>query len=691
MTVASDVQDVTYTTDGSTVNFPIPFYFLADAHIDASLIAADGAATELFVGSDFTLSGAGDPDGGTLTTLTVRPAGLKLRIFRNVPVTQETQYQQNDAFPAKTTEKALDKLTMIDQQHAASIGRALQVPITDIAPNTLLPKATDRANKALGFDSIGNPLAIALLISSVMAPVVDSIDMLRLVSKADAQTVFATGYWLPCDGGGGVYRQNHTIPPGTAVDNGGSRIVAADGGVWDLQVINSVSIMQFGARRGDVADGIDVADNTARIQACFDNALVWEVPDGRFVHGDLTIPQKVGHVLYGSGPGSTLVQIGGGIHYPAMANNVFDSKGTIRDLTFEGTHGTANTLDTSYCQTLNIERLLFNDTPVGLTSLKLDGNPVAGVYAHDVRVDDVRIYSQTAGNAGIALGSWHSDSFIHNFWMNGFFQVNYCVLALVNAQTTYFSDCHPYNAKINIVRLNGNNGNFRWSDCTFDYALQDTFYMLNSVNNQFNMCFFQATTPGNRALVFDGSYNNNLTNVQFQAPYGVALTCFQEINGSSGNKVDIWQVDDPAHWASIANFNGDGTWLTGNQNYGKYGTIQMLRTTARTAQAQGTIIEYGANGGGGFLNEAWATLEGYSLNVLATVDNAPPAGETMTFNLRKNGAAIAGGVITAGQKSVRFAASPQNFHNAGDRVSIQSVFSAGSGSASPAITVQMIV
>lgn len=311
MTVASDVQDVTYATDGSTVGFPIPFYFLADAHIGASLIAADGTLTELFLGSDFSIAGAGNPDGGTLTTLTVRPAGFKLHICRSVPVTQETQYQQNDAFPAKTTEKALDKLTMIDQQHAASIGRALQVPMSDIAPNTLLPKAAVRANKALGFDNAGNPFAIELIIGSVTVPVVDSIAMLRLISKASTQTVIVAGYYKPADRGGGTYCQNTTITPGTAFDNGGTRIVAADGGVWDLQLTGTVSIMQFGARSGDIADGIDVADNTARIQACLNCGLgQWEVPEGRFMFDDLTIPFFLRFVLYGSGPGSTLVQMG---------------------------------------------------------------------------------------------------------------------------------------------------------------------------------------------------------------------------------------------------------------------------------------------------------------------------------------------------------------------------------------------
>ncbi|WP_186068596.1 hypothetical protein [Burkholderia gladioli] len=518
---------------------------------------------------------------------------------------------------------------------------------------------------------------------------VTSIAMLRTLPSAIYTMAYVTGYYKSHDGGGGAYQLDPNDT--TSLDNGGTVIVANDGGRWKLQLIDTVSIMQFGARSGDVSDGIDVADNTARIQACLNCGLgQWEIPEGRFMFDDLTIPNVLRFVLYGSGPGSTLVQMGGGIHFASLSINCFDSKGTIRNLNFEGTHGTANTLDTSFCQTLDILDVSFKDTPVGLTSLKLDGNPISGTYAHDVRVDNIRIYSETAGNAGIALGSWHSDSSISNFWMNGFFQVNYCLYAEVNAQTTYVCDSHPYNAKINVVRLNGNNSHFRWNNCTFDYAGQHTFNQIGSVNGKFTHCFFQSTTPGNCAIIFDNSYNNNLSNIEFEAPFGVATAAFQEVNGSSGNKMTLWQIDDPAHWTTQAAYAGDGSWVRGSQNYGKYDTFFQFNSTAKTAQAQGTIVEYGANGGGGFLNEAWAVQEGYVLKVIATVDNPPPAGETMTFSLRKNGSAIAGGIITAGQTSVVFGPSPANFHVLGSRVSIQCVFSTGSGSASPAISIVMI-
>ncbi|AXK65946.1 tail fiber domain-containing protein [Burkholderia sp. IDO3] len=121
MTVNSSTQSVTYNGDGSTTDFPIPFYFLLNEDIEASL-AKDGAGTDLVFGTDFFLSGAGLPGGGTLTMFVAPPTGYQLVIERQVAITQQREYQQNDPFPAKTTEKALDKLTMICQQIWAIFG-----------------------------------------------------------------------------------------------------------------------------------------------------------------------------------------------------------------------------------------------------------------------------------------------------------------------------------------------------------------------------------------------------------------------------------------------------------------------------------------------------------------------------------------------------------------------------------------
>ncbi|RQQ30531.1 hypothetical protein [Burkholderia stagnalis] len=156
MTVTSQIQDVTYSTDGLTVLFPIPFYFINETDVIVDKIDDNGGVVELAFGTDFTVSGAGDENGGSVSTLVAYAAGFILRIYRSVPVTQETVYQQNDAFPAKTTERALDKLTMICQQLAAGYFNSLRYPRSEYSSNGELPTAPNRISKILGFDATGH-------------------------------------------------------------------------------------------------------------------------------------------------------------------------------------------------------------------------------------------------------------------------------------------------------------------------------------------------------------------------------------------------------------------------------------------------------------------------------------------------------------------------------------------------------
>ncbi|MBU9359759.1 hypothetical protein KTE52_25810 [Burkholderia multivorans] len=162
MTVTSSTQDVSYATDGSTVVFPVPFYFIDDNHVFVDKIDANGTLVPLVLGTDYSVSGAGVESGGAVTTTVAYATGFHLHIYRIVPVTQETEYQQNDPFPAKSTEKALDKLTMIAQQTASAIENSIRYPSSEIGNDGVLPGANDRALKVVGFDALGNVVMLPM-------------------------------------------------------------------------------------------------------------------------------------------------------------------------------------------------------------------------------------------------------------------------------------------------------------------------------------------------------------------------------------------------------------------------------------------------------------------------------------------------------------------------------------------------
>jgi len=129
MAVQNDTSRIQYNGNNSTVNaYAIPFPFFENSHIRAVVTTSAGVDSDLNLGTGFTLTGAGNPNGGSLVTVAAVPTTSKVTIFRNVPATQTTSYQEGGDFPAASHERALDKLTQIAQQTKRLADRALKVP-----------------------------------------------------------------------------------------------------------------------------------------------------------------------------------------------------------------------------------------------------------------------------------------------------------------------------------------------------------------------------------------------------------------------------------------------------------------------------------------------------------------------------------------------------------------------------------
>lgn len=129
MTVSSQVSSVSYLGDGVTTLLPVPYYFLEQTHLLVTRVNLDASTETLVLGSDYSVSGAGNQSGGSITMFVAPSSGVQIIIDRNVPATQETDYVANDPFPAESHERALDKLTMLVQQNSNTLGRALLRPL----------------------------------------------------------------------------------------------------------------------------------------------------------------------------------------------------------------------------------------------------------------------------------------------------------------------------------------------------------------------------------------------------------------------------------------------------------------------------------------------------------------------------------------------------------------------------------
>jgi hypothetical protein len=158
MTVSSTTSKATYSGNGTTLAFTVPFYFLEAADVQVILRSGTTETVQTLT-TNYTVAGAGVTSGGTVTMLVAPAADTTLTILRNIEATQETDLVPNDRLPAETLEVALDKATMLIQQLDEEIGRALKFPASDAVMSAQIPAATARASKFLTFDASGNPVA----------------------------------------------------------------------------------------------------------------------------------------------------------------------------------------------------------------------------------------------------------------------------------------------------------------------------------------------------------------------------------------------------------------------------------------------------------------------------------------------------------------------------------------------------
>jgi hypothetical protein len=135
MTVTSTQRSVTYTGNDSTTEFPIEFYFEAGWIVATFSTVNDSGevlSEEVVDSGEYTLSGAGEESGGSLTyPLSGEPlsASERLSIERVVPVTQERVFSNTKPYDATQHGAALDKLTMVSQEHGDDLGRCVKVPV----------------------------------------------------------------------------------------------------------------------------------------------------------------------------------------------------------------------------------------------------------------------------------------------------------------------------------------------------------------------------------------------------------------------------------------------------------------------------------------------------------------------------------------------------------------------------------
>lgn len=173
--------------------------------------------------------------------------------------------------------------------------------------------------------------------------IVSSISDLKSIDSSKVKSSFVLGYYVKGDGGGGAYYFDSTDT--ASLDNGGTVIVAVDGGRWKLSQQGRVSVKQFGAKGDGATDdsGAITRAHTA-IPALYYPASTYRCAS------KITLSGQV--LMLGDAPGAS-------------------------KLLFNGSTQGVDITQQSSDQTFEISRLSFitTDTTNSFTGLRINGIP----------------------------------------------------------------------------------------------------------------------------------------------------------------------------------------------------------------------------------------------------------------------------------------------------------------------------
>jgi hypothetical protein len=195
VTIASTTNRASYDGTGALTPLAVAFPFFATSDLVViETVKATGVQTTLSLITHYTITGTPDAlghysNGAIVTPVLAFPATVRWSIFTDPPRTQEEiDLVENDSLPAESVEAAFDYLTLLSQRNHDLISRSLRQPDGDENTIDVLPSAVGRASMYLGFDSAGDPVALAAPVSTTSV----SAFMATVLDDANAAAARAT-------------------------------------------------------------------------------------------------------------------------------------------------------------------------------------------------------------------------------------------------------------------------------------------------------------------------------------------------------------------------------------------------------------------------------------------------------------------------------------------------------------------
>jgi len=278
VTVENTTSIVQYDGDGVATVFPVPFRFFENTDLDVVRVTALDVVVPLTLGTDYTVSGAGEINGGSITTSLAAATGEQIVIARLLPLTQETDLRNQGNFFPEIHEDVFDRLTMLIQQLSAVTGRALTRPRDGVnwdAQNRRINNlgSAQRPTDAANLSDVTGAVNSAITGEALARAAGDANLQLQIGGQIPLESSrFSPISWHDQDIGNSVaipsYKNAWTFGPQITIDEG-QVITIGEGSFWTVAEGDE---QQGGINLSDYAKKADLASNQGAGQVGFQAA-----------------------------------------------------------------------------------------------------------------------------------------------------------------------------------------------------------------------------------------------------------------------------------------------------------------------------------------------------------------------------------------------------------------------------------
>lgn len=243
----NDRRDEYTATSGQTVfSYTFPIYA-------EDQVAVYQNSTLLTITSEYTVSGVGDQNGGSITLVTGASDGDVIVIDGEAEIERLTQYVTSGDFTADVVNEDLNQIVIFCQELDTKIGRAIVLDDSDTTSTLVLETASERAGNVLGFDDNGD---LEYFDSEALSDITGYVEQAETsATEAAASATAAATSATEAEASAALFP---TITTGTAGD---AVVVNATEDAYELLDIGTAATYDAGAASGN----LPVLDSNAQV------------------------------------------------------------------------------------------------------------------------------------------------------------------------------------------------------------------------------------------------------------------------------------------------------------------------------------------------------------------------------------------------------------------------------------------